>query len=159
MKSNLQYNESGYLRIISQTNWHRHTYTAEASVVAMEEDKTPCVFENHMQVAANLVEMHAEVCFTKWSSCRNRSKLWRHCTSDVSAPNQPEIVVYLSSFTWILQKGKKCVGTCFSCFLLHCGLCRVALAGCTRSSVRSRSSYTRSVVVSFSRLSSAFHIL
>jgi hypothetical protein len=30
---------------------------AEASVATMEEDETPCVFENHMQVEENLVEM------------------------------------------------------------------------------------------------------
>jgi hypothetical protein len=42
----------------------RHTYDcdkegeAEASVTTpIEEDETPCVFENHMQVEDNLVEM------------------------------------------------------------------------------------------------------
>jgi hypothetical protein len=31
----------------------------------MEKDETPCVFENHMQVEENLVEINAKVRFTK----------------------------------------------------------------------------------------------
>jgi hypothetical protein len=80
---------------------------SEASFASMEEDEIPCVFENHMQVEENLVEM--QILLHKMVILPQSFKVWQHCTSNVSAPNQQEITIYLSSFTWILQEGKKCV--------------------------------------------------
>ena len=74
----------------------------------MEEDETPRVFENHMQIEENLVEMQRFASQNGYPAAISHSKLWRHCTSDVSALNQQEIIIFhLSSFTWILQEAKK----------------------------------------------------
>jgi hypothetical protein len=81
----------------------------------MEEDETPCVFENHMQV-----ELMKQ---TLWK-CRGLLHkivillqsfeaalvtLHRQPSDDSALPNQQEIVFHLSSFTWILQEAKKSV--------------------------------------------------